>query len=156
MFSLSYINCICMLLFYCVISIHFNFWFHKLVFDIFFDFTFTNTWCPSHIFPHFPHVQPVSIPPLPRQVNKNPFGFAPKEQLVCSEIQPGSSSEAGQTVWGEVGAQAPGMSVGVLKKTLIILYILYYIQYTVYMYYIYIMISPIYIYIYKNIIKPDL
>ena len=28
------------------------------------------------------------------QVNKNPFGFAPKEQLVCPEIQPGSSAEA--------------------------------------------------------------
>lgn len=27
------------------------------------------------------------------QVNKNPFGFAPKEQLVCPEIQPGSSAE---------------------------------------------------------------
>lgn len=32
------------------------------------------------------------------QVNKNPFGFAPKEQLMCPEIQPGSSSEVSVTM----------------------------------------------------------
>ena len=72
----------------------------------------------------------VSMPqPVPSavQVNKNPFGFAPKEQLICPEIQPGSSSEAGAR-WGR------GSDVGwCIEKRLII--------------YIY-MLAPIYIYIY--------
>ncbi|CAL1152498.1 unnamed protein product [Cladocopium goreaui] len=61
------------------------------------------------------------------QVNKNPFGFAPKEQLVCSEIQPGSSSEvsvamAPQQLLSNTAPSSPLLLQVAIKTSLDIFY----------------------------------
>ncbi|CAE7343540.1 BETAC-AD [Symbiodinium pilosum] len=41
----------------------------------------------------FSNSSPATLNGFAIQVNKNPFGFAPKEQLACPDINPGSSAE---------------------------------------------------------------